>query len=176
MSLQGKACYKCGNLGHFAEACESPERLCYNCKAPGHESNACSMPRTAEAKQCYHCQGKGHIRADCPTLRIIGQQQRCYNCGALNHIARQCEKPAAPRRMVNGTNGFGSSPARNGRFSTCYRCGGGQTTLLGTVKQLRANVSAAPSMDTPVKNAQMHRTASSTETKKHAIDVETLTI
>lgn len=27
-----RACYKCGNLGHFAEVCTSAERLCYNCE------------------------------------------------------------------------------------------------------------------------------------------------
>ena len=34
-SLSGRACFKCGNVGHFAEVCSSAERLCYNCKQPG---------------------------------------------------------------------------------------------------------------------------------------------
>ncbi|MCJ1466539.1 hypothetical protein MMC07_005159 [Pseudocyphellaria aurata] len=34
-SLSRRACYKCGNVGHYAEVCSSPERLCYNCKQPG---------------------------------------------------------------------------------------------------------------------------------------------
>ncbi|KAM6524687.1 gig suppressor [Fusarium falciforme] len=55
-SLSRRACYKCGNVGHYAEVCSSAERLCYNCKQPGHESNGCPLPRTTEAKQCYHCQ------------------------------------------------------------------------------------------------------------------------
>ncbi|KAI2618258.1 hypothetical protein GGS26DRAFT_383773 [Hypomontagnella submonticulosa] len=38
-SLSRRACYKCGNVGHYAEVCSSAERLCYNCKQPGHESN-----------------------------------------------------------------------------------------------------------------------------------------
>ncbi|KAK0615212.1 hypothetical protein B0T17DRAFT_380812 [Bombardia bombarda] len=33
-SLSRRACYKCGELGHHAEACSSPHRLCYNCKQP----------------------------------------------------------------------------------------------------------------------------------------------
>jgi hypothetical protein len=37
-SLSRRACYKCGNVGHYAEVCSSSERLCYNCKQPG-ESN-----------------------------------------------------------------------------------------------------------------------------------------
>ena len=40
-SLSRRACYKCGNVGHYAEVCSSSERLCYNCKQPGHESSAC---------------------------------------------------------------------------------------------------------------------------------------
>jgi cellular nucleic acid-binding protein len=34
-SLSRRACFKCGNVGHFAEVCSSAERLCYNCKQPG---------------------------------------------------------------------------------------------------------------------------------------------
>jgi len=49
-SLSRRACYKCGNVGHYAEVCTSTERLCYNCKQPGHESNQCPMPRTTESK------------------------------------------------------------------------------------------------------------------------------
>ncbi|KAG4306168.1 hypothetical protein PORY_000156 [Pneumocystis oryctolagi] len=39
-----RACYKCGDLGHFADSCTKTDRLCYNCKQPGHESNACPFP------------------------------------------------------------------------------------------------------------------------------------
>lgn len=86
-SLARRACYKCGNVGHYAEVCSSAERLCYNCKQPGHESNQCPLPRTTEAKQCYHCQGLGHVQADCPTLRLSGTANRCYNCGQPGHLA-----------------------------------------------------------------------------------------
>ena len=34
-SLSRRACYKCGNVGHYAEVCSSSERLCYNFKQPG---------------------------------------------------------------------------------------------------------------------------------------------
>lgn len=110
MSLSRRACYKCGNVGHYAEVCSSAERLCYNCelqvlvfnaltasllifvtgKQPGHESNQCPLPRTTEAKQCYHCQGLGHVQADCPTLRLSGAGAgggRCYNCNQPGHLA-----------------------------------------------------------------------------------------
>ena len=88
-SLSRRACYKCGNVGHYAEVCSSSERLCYNCKQPGHESNNCPHPRTTETKQCYHCQGLGHVQADCPTLRLSGGTGggRCYSCGQPGHLA-----------------------------------------------------------------------------------------
>ena len=43
-SLSRRACYKCGNVGHYAEVCSSSERLCYNCKQPG-ESRSPLMVR-----------------------------------------------------------------------------------------------------------------------------------
>lgn len=30
-AVSRRACYKCGELGHHADACASPHRLCYNC-------------------------------------------------------------------------------------------------------------------------------------------------
>ncbi len=59
MSSTRRACYKCGNVGHYAEVCSSSERLCYNCKQPGHESNGCPHPRTTESQSIY-CQ-QAHI-------------------------------------------------------------------------------------------------------------------
>lgn len=53
-SLSRRACYKCGNVGHYAEVCTSTERLCYNCKQPGHESNQCPHPRTTDSEQCTY--------------------------------------------------------------------------------------------------------------------------
>jgi len=135
-SLSRRACYKCGNVGHYAEVCASAERLCYNCKQPGHESNGCLMPRTSEAKQCYHCQGLGHVQADCPTLRLsgAGTSGRCYNCGQPGHLARSC--PGQTGGMMGAGRGVGFMPrggfgglprggfAGNPRPATCYKCGG----------------------------------------------------
>lgn len=152
-SLSRRACYKCGNVGHYAEVCSSSERLCYNCKQPGHESNGCPHPRTTEskltmvapqfwymtdvhtAKQCYHCQGLGHVQADCPTLRLSGGATggRCYSCGQPGHLARNCPTPgsAPPARGGGsvGRGGYGGGGIRGGftggnRAATCYKCGG----------------------------------------------------
>ncbi|PHH76198.1 hypothetical protein CDD82_4109 [Ophiocordyceps australis] len=135
-SLSRRACYKCGNVGHYAEVCASTERLCYNCKQPGHESSGCPLPRTAESKQCYHCQGVGHVQADCPTLRLNGHAvggTRCYSCGQMGHVARFCPSQplhaTVPRPAVVARGGFAPGFARGGivggaRPATCYRCGG----------------------------------------------------
>lgn len=146
-SLARRACYKCGNVGHYAEVCTSSERLCYNCKQPGHESNQCTMPRTTEsefleqnlasekmsltatsAKQCYHCQGLGHVQADCPTLRLSSATGgRCYSCGQIGHLARNCPNPGAgPGPAMRGRGGFrgGYYGVQNNRAATCYKCGG----------------------------------------------------
>lgn len=45
-SLSRRACYKCGNVGHYAEVCSSSERLCYNCKQPGMWSTGATTPET----------------------------------------------------------------------------------------------------------------------------------
>ncbi|KAI9719255.1 MAG: hypothetical protein M1812_003585 [Candelaria pacifica] len=135
-SLLRRACYKCGNVGHYAEVCSSSERLCYNCKQPGHESNGCPHPRTTETKQCYHCQGLGHVQADCPTLRLSGAfiSGRCYSCGQPGHLARACPNAGGiqqsgfgrgaggPRGGYGGGSrgGYGGGP----RPATCYKCGG----------------------------------------------------
>lgn len=127
-----KGCFKCGNLGHIAEACSSDQRLCYNCRQPGHESAACPQPRTVAAKQCYSCGGVGHIQAECPSLRVQGGGQKCYTCGRFGHIARVCpngqgfaggggpQPPFAPRAPGpgRGLNTASLPPVK------CFRCGG----------------------------------------------------
>ncbi|KAJ5180820.1 Zinc knuckle protein, partial [Penicillium capsulatum] len=151
--LSRRACYKCGNLGHYAEVCSSTERLCYNCKQPGMSFGATvfdlrgsfhSKQGTSPAaalilvplrvrtipKQCYNCQGVGHVQADCPTLRLNGGANgRCYNCNQPGHLARNCTNPAAPNAgrpagPRGGMQGFRGGFGGYPRAATCYKCGG----------------------------------------------------
>ncbi|KAL4875490.1 hypothetical protein BJY04DRAFT_162831 [Aspergillus karnatakaensis] len=90
-----RACYKCGNLGHFADVCTSSERLCYNCKQPGHESNNCPQPRTTECKDIL-VPSKGRARE---TLMYFFSQAMLQLPGCrprsngLSYVARQRRKP-----------------------------------------------------------------------------------
>lgn len=98
MSLSRKGCFKCGNLGHIADACPSETRLCYNCREvcidqilchlcpyvliqAGHESADCPSPKSASARQCYSCGGVGHVQAECPSIRIAAQNVAKENIG-----------------------------------------------------------------------------------------------
>ncbi|KAK2407619.1 cleavage and polyadenylation specificity factor subunit [Trifolium repens] len=38
-------CRRCGQEGHFANDCQSPETVCYNCQRPGHFARDCKAPK-----------------------------------------------------------------------------------------------------------------------------------
>ncbi|KAJ1309132.1 hypothetical protein OPQ81_004808 [Rhizoctonia solani] len=128
MSFGGsrKGCFKCGNLGHIAEACPSETRLCYNCREPGHESINCPSPRSTQAKQCYMCGGVGHIQVDCPNnLRPSGggpsAGQKCYNCGRPGHIAR-CFRCHGLNHFARDCMAPAGTTVHDNKAKTCYKC------------------------------------------------------
>src|ERR1700728_3458263 len=85
-SLTRRACYKCGNVGHYAEMCSSTERLCYNCKQPGHESNGCPHPRTTESQE----------RPTLPMAPILSRKQPSSDTIAkVSVMSRQIAPPYA---------------------------------------------------------------------------------
>lgn len=49
-SLSRRACYKCGNVGHYAEVCSSSERLCYNCKFDAPDAGTRLREKGGEAR------------------------------------------------------------------------------------------------------------------------------
>lgn len=121
-SLSRRACYKCGNVGHYAEVCSSSERLCYNCKQPGEpkswdadtgrDTDRCSKVTRATTA---HTQGQLRVSLLClpytfgekHTLTMDPAKQ-CYHCQGLGHVQADCPT----LRLSGGPPG--------GR---CYSCG-----------------------------------------------------
>ncbi|PNX56270.1 putative TIR-NBS-LRR resistance protein, partial [Trifolium pratense] len=42
-----QACFRCGEVGHYANECGAQDPLCYNCKKTGHYVRDCKAPRAA---------------------------------------------------------------------------------------------------------------------------------
>ena len=123
-SLSRRACYKCGNVGHYAEVCSSAERLCYNCKfrRSVHEAFLTNLlPQASNQVSINICQRLelrpflrpesdrliGHESNGCPLPRTTEAKQ-CYHCQGLGHVQADC-----PTLRLSGA----------GTSGRCYNCG-----------------------------------------------------
>ena len=123
-SLSRRACYKCGNVGHYAEVCSSAERLCYNCKFPRSVDEASLTNWLLQASNQVSinlCERLGlrpflrpksdrligHESNGCPLPRTTEAKQ-CYHCQGLGHVQADC-----PTLRLSGA----------GTSGRCYNCG-----------------------------------------------------
>jgi cellular nucleic acid-binding protein len=139
-SLARRACYKCGNVGHYAEVCSSSERLCYNCKQAGECGATCALEGDANGRDMNgHAHTHLRIRtgadepvqatkattARCPGPPRVSRQhllprdihsahtppaKQCYHCQGLGHVQADC-----PTLRLSG--------AARGAGGQCYSCG-----------------------------------------------------
>ncbi|QSS61986.1 zinc knuckle domain-containing protein [Histoplasma capsulatum] len=119
-----RACYKCGNIGHYADSARSA-RL----------RNAFAITDMSRmvARVLAQQKGLGHVQADCPTLRISGGATggRCYICHLPGHLARTCPSAGmhgagrgAPVIRGGFNSAFRGGFAGYSRTAMCYKCGG----------------------------------------------------
>ncbi|KAF6226250.1 hypothetical protein HO133_009116 [Letharia lupina] len=88
-SLSRRACYKCGNVGHYAVG-EGMQADIVQKYARHQNAYVTTDMNPMDARILAPPTGLGHVQADCPTLRISGAGTgggRCYSCGQPGHLA-----------------------------------------------------------------------------------------
>ena len=97
-SLSRRACYKCGNVGHYAEVCSSSERLCYNC-----ESHRLRLPigsgRQSTNKLYHHRQAARYAHEPHPH-RSLCELPPCHHVYSHTQSLLQAMSPTPARSHV----------------------------------------------------------------------------
>jgi hypothetical protein len=118
----GKACFNCGQFGHFYASCPDPKiteapvfkGTCRRCGEGGHHASDCHLP------WCKTCQSTEHAGDSCPrvTCRRCGQlghkgtsplcpkTPRCRYCESTEHSSKKCDAKPDLRTLF-------SQPARD---------------------------------------------------------------
>ncbi|WJX62428.1 hypothetical protein P8452_47427 [Trifolium repens] len=72
-----QGCFKCGEVGHYANECPTAANVCYNCKKPGHVARECRAPKAGpSANAAQGSQGPrpaARARAYCMGAELSGQ-------------------------------------------------------------------------------------------------------
>jgi cellular nucleic acid-binding protein len=128
-SLSRRACFKCGNVGHYAEVCSSSERLCYNCAyvvylGTMEDTDLYQASSQATSPMDARILAPPRVRTVEPSIspstrdrlpsRTIEEHtnnrtaKQCYHCQGLGHVQADC-----PTLRLSGA----------GTSGRCYSCG-----------------------------------------------------
>jgi hypothetical protein len=75
--IDARACYSCGETGHFRRDCSGVEAhnniKCWNCDEKGHRFSDCPEPRDTARLKCRNCSQRGH------TIRVCAHFSTQFN-------------------------------------------------------------------------------------------------